>query len=176
MSASGGLGSGLYVRSGETVTGPFARTLVLQRLALGRIRSADELSHDASTWEQAEAYRAEANSLCRLDPLAGQDMIPWDPERRAAWWRWIEERAGRDRRQALRPGPFPARGPDRRISSAAGRRVLFAPTGQARRSFWVVPLGVVAVVATLTAVMGWWMPSAPIAVPDLVSPSSRPFR
>jgi hypothetical protein len=145
-------------------------------LALGRIHPADELSHDASSWEQAEKFRAEANGLCHLDPQTGQDMTHWDPERRAAWFRWIEERAGRDRRQASRPGPFPARGPDRRVSSPAGRRVLFGPTGQAQRSFWVVPVGVLAVVVTMTAVMGWWMPSAPIAVPDLVSPTSRPSR
>lgn len=169
-------GSVLYVRRGDKVTGPFARPLVLQRLALGRIRPDDELSPDALTWRRAEEFLNEGDSAGPQMPSGEPPVVNWRKERQAAWLRWIDERGGQDRRTAAWPAHFSPRGPDRRDPSGAGRRALFRPAGVSRRSAWLVPLAAVVAVVAVLVIMRWWLPETRVAVPVLTSPEARHSR
>lgn len=163
----------LFVRRGEAVTGPFARALVLQRLALGRIGADDALSPDARTWWPAEAFRAEAETSAQ-GPVPQPPGAPnWSQERHAAWLRWIDERSGQDRRAAAARAHFAPRGPDRREPSGAGRRALFRPAGGPRRSAWFIPMAVVLVVLASIAALRLWLPSNPVPLPPLAAPGAR---
>jgi hypothetical protein len=172
MSAGLRDGAFLYVRRGNDVSGPFARRLVLQRLALGRIRPDDELSGDGVSWEPAEGFIEEAGPPLGGTPPEEPGMQDWTEERRQAWLRWIDERSGYERRTGPPPPEAPARGPDRRDTRDGRRQALFGPSGSESRPGWVAPLAAVLVLVAVIAFMRWWLPSSAPRVPALAGPDA----
>jgi len=156
----------LYVRKAGVVTGPFARGWLERLRDLGRIRPEDELSADGETWLSAGKILSTSETHSIAPPAdADQDGEPidWELERRRARLRWIDERSGRDRRDAqTAAGPVEGRsGTDRRMTPAFGfGHGWYAATGQdtdgpSRRQSIAIVLGLVIVIVALG--LGLWL-------------------
>ncbi len=162
----------LLMRSGEQVTGRFARHIGLRRLALVWIQLDQKLSEVACSWTRAETFGAVLPDASRRSPASELGMAQWREERRAAWLRWIDERGRPDRRPAAWPTHFSPQGADRYTFTGCDRRVLARAAGASRSPSWRPILTIVRAMALVFAATGWWLPDHPLSVAALISPAS----
>lgn len=156
----------LYVRKAGVVTGPFARGWLERLRDLGRLQPEDDLSPDGERWLPAAEMLSESEPHSTAPPAGanqGAESVDWELERRRARLRWIDERSGRDRRDApFAEGSVEARsGSDRRMTPAFGfghgwSAVTAQGTdGLSRRQSIAIVLGLVIVIVALG--LGLWM-------------------